>query len=1146
MSGIMLVDDEVSIRINLEEAIKKARDLKPDLILMDIVLPGELDGIDAADRIRSELNIGVVFITGYDDERYLERAKHVKPFGYIFKPYNIREIRASIEIAFYQDKMEKKLQEAHDKLEHKVKARTAELTKFQNHLEKMVATRTKELKKTNKDLKQEIEDRKRAKTRLRKSEERYRNVVDDMPEMVCRFLPDETLSFVNKAFCNHFETEPKELIGKNFFQFIPSEEREMVKENLNSLYSKTPVARFTHKMALSNGVARHYRWSDRALFGETGFLAEYQALRRDITEEILAKKERSRLEKRLRQTHKMEAIGTLSAGIAHDFNNILAIIIGNVQLAKDDVLEGNRARGNLEEIHGVSLRAVDMVKQILSFCRADEQPLEPFKPTPIIKEAVKFLELSIPATIQIRQNIGEADPIYTDPTQLSQILLNLFTNAAHAMEEKGLLTVGLENIKLGKENKEHFDDLAPGKYVKLTVSDTGVGIAPENIIRIFDPYFTTKKVGEGSGMGLAVVHGIVENHGGAILVDSKPGKGATFSVFFPATEADKTGRIEGNKKSPDGNEQILLVDDEEGIVRVGKEILERHGYKVTARTSPLDALKTFQDQPDRFDLVITDMTMPHMTGVDLSKELMAIRPDVPILLVTGNNDLIDKDKAREIGIRGFETKPGVIKDLANAVRKALEKIGENMEDNIPQEKVLVVDDEKKVCQFLLEMFTRAGFDVRTANDGASALDLAKKDNYAVAMVDLKIPGLTGIETIQGLKEIAPDLEVIIYTGFLSLDTSIDAIHHQVFDYITKPADRDTLVRAVEHAAERRRLIIENRELMRRLEIERDRLRDEVISAKRVIERSLEESNSLTGKSEAIKRIRHLVAQVAPSDLTVLILGESGTGKDVVARLIHESSGRGANVFLKVNCPAIPETLLESELFGHEPGAFTGAETRKPGRFDLAAGGTIFLDEIADLPMKLQSKLLQVIEHKRFTRLGGTETVKADVRIIAATNRPITSLVSEGKFRADLFYRLDEYAINMPSLRHRGEDIPLLANHFCKVYAEKYNNPGIKITPKTMSFLVQHQWPGNVRELKTFVRRFALHGDETSFWKSSDMNSGLGPPFVEVTEAVRNTEVNAILAALTATKWNRRKAAELLKMSYSSLRRRITKYNLQNQ
>jgi DNA-binding NtrC family response regulator len=382
-------------------------------------------------------------------------------------------------------------------------------------------------------------------------------------------------------------------------------------------------------------------------------------------------------------------------------------------------------------------------------------------------------------------------------------------------------------------------------------------------------------------------------------------------------------------------------------------------------------------------------------------------------------------------------------------------------------------------------------------------------------------------------------------GYPSLDSSIDAIHHHVFDYILKPSDRQTLVRAVAHAAERRRLVIENRELMRRLEIERDRLREEIISAKRVIERRLKESKSLLGNSETIRRVRYLVAQVAPSDLTVLILGETGTGKEVVARMIHESSGRDVNVFLKVNCPAIPETLLESELFGHEPGAFTGAETRKPGRFELAAGGTIFLDEIADLPIKLQAKLLQVIEHKRFTRLGGTETIKADVRIIAATNKPITSLVSKGGFRADLFYRLDEYAIDMPPLRNRREDIPLLANHFCKIYGERYNRPNIKISDKTLSLLVRHHWPGNVRELETFAKRFALDGDENALRESLDINSGSRPQFAEVTEAVRNTEVGAILTALTETKWNRKKAAQLLKISYSSLRRRIAKYDLQN-
>ncbi|HIJ57199.1 MAG TPA: sigma-54 factor interaction domain-containing protein, partial [Deltaproteobacteria bacterium] len=216
--------------------------------------------------------------------------------------------------------------------------------------------------------------------------------------------------------------------------------------------------------------------------------------------------------------------------------------------------------------------------------------------------------------------------------------------------------------------------------------------------------------------------------------------------------------------------------------------------------------------------------------------------------------------------------------------------------------------------------------------------------------------------------------------------------------------------------------------MQELEIERNSLKKEVSAARRVIEQRLEDSNLLVGKSSAIKQIRHLVAQVAPSDMTVFIRGESGTGKDVVARLIHETSGRDPNAFVKINCPAIPETLLESELFGHEPGAFTGAERRKPGRFELASGGTIFLDEIGDLPLNLQSKLLQVIEHRRFTRIGGTETVEVDVRIIAATNSPIEKMVAEGSFRADVFYRLNEYAIEMPPLRHRKEDIPFLVQH----------------------------------------------------------------------------------------------------------------------
>jgi len=459
------------------------------------------------------------------------------------------------------------------------------------------------------------------------------------------------------------------------------------------------------------------------------------------------------------------------------------------------------------------------------------------------------------------------------------------------------------------------------------------------------------------------------------------------------------------------------------------------------------------------------------------------------------------------------------------------------------DKVLVVDDESKFHGLLSEALTPWGFDVVTTHDGSAALEMAKRNNYSVAIVDLNMPGLPGMETVQRLKEVDPRIEVIILTGYPSLESSLDAIQKQVFDYICKPAEIKVMRRAVQRAVERRQLIIANEELIRQLEIERNGLKEEVAAAKRVIERRIEESRMLVGESQSIKQVRHFVAQVAPSDMTVLILGESGTGKDVVARLIHELSGRDPNVFVKINCPAIPEALLESELFGHESGAFTGAAKRKPGRFELAAGGTIFLDEIGDLPLRLQGKLLQVIEQRMFTRLGGRETIEIDVRIVAATNAPIGKMVAEGRFRADIFYRLNEYTIEMPVLHQRREDIPLLVEHFCNLYGSKYGCPDLRISAEMMSLFVQHQWPGNVRELESAIRRIALDSREDSVMKSLKATEAKITSCV-VTDAVCAAEIRAIRHALSQTKWNQRRAAQVLGMSYSSLRRRIAKYRLE--
>ncbi len=384
--------------------------------------------------------------------------------------------------------------------------------------------------------------------------------------------------------------------------------------------------------------------------------------------------ERKELEAQLQQAQKMEAIGKLAGGIAHDFNNILGIILGNAELAMDDVSEWNPARLNLEEIKTASLRAKDVVRQLLSFARKSELGKKPANIIPIIKESLKLLRSSIPTNIEIRENVPrDIDTIIADPTQINQVLINLCTNANHAMPEGGIIEVTLKNTEIDEDAAVQYPDLNPGRYVNLTVSDTGHGISRKEIDRIFDPYFTTKEIGKGTGMGLAVVHGIVNGHGGKIIVESQSGKGTTFSIFFPVVENDAATEIEAIEELPTGSESILFVDDEKSIANMARQMLERLGYKVETKTNPVEALERFRFEPKQFDVVITDMAMPKMTGVQLSQKLLDIRPDIPIIICTGFSEHISEDKALGMGISGFVMKPVVKSKLAKKIRNVLDK-----------------------------------------------------------------------------------------------------------------------------------------------------------------------------------------------------------------------------------------------------------------------------------------------------------------------------------------------------------------------------------------------------------------------------------------------------------------------------------------
>ena len=382
-----------------------------------------------------------------------------------------------------------------------------------------------------------------------------------------------------------------------------------------------------------------------------------------------------KLETQLRQAQKMESIGTLAGGIAHDFNNILFPIFGYTEMAMIGMPEDSKARNYLLEVFRAANRAKDLIQQILTFSRQTEQERKPLRIQSIIKEALQLLRASIPSTIEIRQNIGkDCGPILADLTEIHQVMMNICTNAYQAMgEEGGVLEVNLREVEVDSNDLAFNRGLNHGTYLRLTVSDTGQGMECEVIERIFDPYFTTKSQGKGTGLGLAVVHGIVKSYEGHIIVHSEPDQGATFHVYFPRIDSCPVATKNlFNEPAPKGTEHILLVDDESQIIHMVQEMLERLGYQITARISSLDAFEMFCIQPDKFDLVITDQIMPEIMGTEFAQKLIGIRHDIPIILCTGTNDTITEKKARDIGIREYIMKPIVMSEIAKTIRRVLD------------------------------------------------------------------------------------------------------------------------------------------------------------------------------------------------------------------------------------------------------------------------------------------------------------------------------------------------------------------------------------------------------------------------------------------------------------------------------------------
>jgi DNA-binding NtrC family response regulator len=438
-------------------------------------------------------------------------------------------------------------------------------------------------------------------------------------------------------------------------------------------------------------------------------------------------------------------------------------------------------------------------------------------------------------------------------------------------------------------------------------------------------------------------------------------------------------------------------------------------------------------------------------------------------------------------------------------------------------RILIVDDELVVRDSLAKWFTSEGYTARPVNGAREALEIITQAEFDIALLDIKMPGMDGMELQARLKEADPDLTVVIMTGYASVDTAVQALKRGAYDYITKPVDPDELSHLVSNALEHKRA---RREVAR--------LRENL--------QETQPGTELIGKSPAMKKVLELIEMVAPTEATVLITGESGTGKEVVARAIHAAGPRRYMPMVTIHCGALTETLLESELFGHEKGAFTGAQYRKKGKFEVADGGTVFLDEISDISLKTQTDLLRVLQEKEIVRVGGNQQIKVDFRAIAATNKNLETLVKAGAFRPDLYYRLHVFCIDLPPLRDRREDIPLLVNHFLNKFCLATSRPVPQIAPESMDLLTRHDWPGNVRELENAVERALVVGRGAEI-KPGDFAfpfQGDEPKGGKTLDDVERAHIERILRE---TQHNLSRAARILDIDRTTLYNKLRRYGL---
>lgn len=634
------------------EAMASAiKDRQPfTMALIEIHLGGGMDGVELAETLRSmDSDIEIVLLSSVPDVHLKEINARVQPpekLLYAQKPFRAPELKQVAASLSAKWDAQKRVRELTNTLSSKVEARTAELNAANRRLRLDISKRAAVLRE------------------LQASEQRYRLLFEK--DITGNFASDADglILDCNEAFAELFGFDsPDNALGADIFKLWDvMETSESLKE---LLLTRSRVVNLEARLNWG-GTPRYLLANFDAVEDSEGDLQEIRGYIFDISEP-------KRLEDQLRQSQKMEALGTLAGGIAHDFNNILGVILGYAEIIESSADPESRLERRVKEIARAGKRARDLVNQILNFSRQGPQERHPLTLAPLVKEALKLLRSSVPVNIEIISRIETGqDNVMADPTQMHQIMLNLCGNAAQAMQASGgTLTVTLADVR-DTDPVIPLDALGrPERFVRLSVADTGPGVSPQVVERIFDPFFTTKKQGEGTGMGLAMVHGIVKRHDGYLELENQPGKGATFHVFLPMTSVDQRPAAEATADLVFREGRILFVDDEKPLTDIGREMLESCGFDVVTRTSSVEALEAFKYRSADFDLVITDQTMPNMTGMEFARAILKIRPDMPIVLCTGFSDAVSYDRLRDVGISDFIMKPILKHDLIGSISRLL-------------------------------------------------------------------------------------------------------------------------------------------------------------------------------------------------------------------------------------------------------------------------------------------------------------------------------------------------------------------------------------------------------------------------------------------------------------------------------------------